>query len=633
VCGIAGHVAVDPGWVDAETVRRMCDALRHRGPDSDGFLVREQAVIGARRLAIIDVRAGDQPLYNEDGTVGVVLNGEIYNFQELRERLRERGHRFATGSDAEVIAHLYEDLGPGLVRELRGMFAFALWDEPRRRLVLARDRVGKKPLLYWRSGDGLAFASELAPLLEDERIPRRADPAAIDAYLALLYVPHPLCAIEGVKKLPPASTLVWEHGAVTVDRYWELDFTPKQPGTPEEVTERVREHLREAVRLRLISERPLGAFLSGGIDSAAVVAAMAELSSGPVKTFSIGFESDRFNELPYARTVADRFGTEHIEHVVRPDAVSILPKLITHYGDPFGDQSAIPSFYVAQAARREVVVALNGDGGDETFAGYNRYLANVAGGRLGVIPGPVRRGIAAFARAMPEAKAMDSVGGRARRLALALPLSAAERYARQITYLHAPLRYALYEPDFHAQLNGYRPERFLVDAWSGAHATSPLDRVLAVDVETTLPGDLLVKIDIATMANSLEARSPFLDHVFMEMAAHLPVSAKVRGTTKKVALKAMLRGTLPDSLLDRPKMGFSVPMAEWLRGPLRPLATEVLLDPRTAERGCFRRPVVKRLLHEHVESGIDRSYQLWLLLVLELWHRRFIDREPEAALL
>lgn len=633
MCGIAGQVTAEPGSADSRTVRRMCDRLVHRGPDSDGFYTSPTAVLGARRLAIIDVQAGDQPLYNEDRSVAVVLNGEIYNFESLRDKLRARGHRFSTDSDTEVIAHLYEDYGPDLVKELRGMFAFALWDEKKRRLLLARDRVGKKPLYYWESNGSLSFASELAALVEDERIARRPDPRAIDAYLTLLYVPHPQCAIEGVAKLPPASTLVWENGRTRIDRYWRLDFTRKEPGSDEEITERIREHLRESVHLRLISERPLGAFLSGGVDSAAVVATMAELSSGPVKTFAIGFESDRFNELPYARAVARTFSTDHVEHVVSADAISILPTLITHYGDPFGDQSAIPSYYVARAAREEVVVALNGDGGDESFGGYNRYLANTLATRLSVLPGVFRRGVASVARASPEPRTLDSTAARIRRLALSLPLSPAKRYARQLSYCPPALRADLYEPDFRSALDGSAPEDIISGAWREAEVTSPLDRMLDVDIETTLPGDLLVKMDIATMANSLEARSPFLDHVFMEMAARLPVSAKIRGITKKVGLKSILRGHLPDELLDRPKMGFSVPMADWMRGPLRPLVSDVLLDQRAAGRGCFRRPAVERLIRDHTERGIDRSFQLWLLLVLELWHRRFIDRVPEPLLL
>ncbi len=605
----------------------------HRGPDSEGFHVEECAALAARRLAIIDVQGGDQPIYNEDRSICVVLNGEIYNFGDLREQLEAHGHKFSTDSDTEVIAHLYEQRGKDLVKELRGMFAFALWDGRRSLLLLARDRVGEKPLYYWQNGPRISFASELAALLEDTDIPRRVDPRAIDAYLALMYVPHPLCAIEGVRKLPPASTLVWQNGGSRLERYWSLAYEPKHPGSPSDLQEHVREELREAVRLRLISERPLGAFLSGGIDSTAVVATMAGLSSGAIKTFSIGFASARFNELPHARRVARIFGTDHTEHVVDPDAFAILPKLITRFGDPFGDSSAIPSYYVAELARTELVVALNGDGGDESFGGYNRYLANMVAERLSHLPARVRRALAGIASRSPEPVSPSSTAARVRRLAAGLALSPSSRYAQHMTYLPERVREELYQPGFKALLRGASTSEALEACWRESAATSLLDRMLDVDVQTYLPGDLLVKIDIATMANSVEARSPFLDHVLMETAARLPVSFKVKGRRTKVGLKSILRGVVPDDLVDRPKWGFSVPLAEWLRGPLNRVVREVLLDPRTQCRGVVRAEPVRRAIEEHAAGRADHSTQLWLLLVLELWHRRFIDREPEGALL
>ncbi len=619
--------------MDSDAVARMCAAQVHRGPDSAGFHSGEGVALGVRRLAIIDVEGGDQPIYSEDRSVAVILNGEIYNFAELRERLETKGHRFATSSDTEVIVHLYEERGVRLVEDLRGMFAFALWDTRERRLLLARDRVGKKPL-YYRFADGrLSFASELAALLEDRTIPRRVDPQAIDAYLALLYVPDPLCAIEGVRKLPPAHTLVWHEGRIQLERYWQLDFSRKESGSQAEIGEQIRAHLTDAVRLRLVSERPLGAFLSGGVDSAAVVATMAEVSSGPLKTFSVGFASDRFNELPYARRVAELFSTDHTELLVEPDALAILPKLITHYGDPFGDSSAIPSFYVAEAASREVTVALNGDGGDESFAGYNRYVSNSLGARLDVLPFASRRALATLARAMPDPKIMNSTPARLRRLLLSLSLPAPERYAMRMTYCSDALRRELYTPQFSALLDAAFVHETIGAPWRRSTATSTVDRMLDVDVQTYLPGDLLVKMDIATMANSLEARSPFLDHVLMEMAARLPVSAKVRGLTTKVGLKSAFHGRLPEDLLERPKSGFSIPLAEWLRGRLSATVRDVLLDRRTVGREVMRTSTVEKLLREHAEDRADRSSELWLLFVLELWQRRFIDGEPEAALL
>jgi asparagine synthase (glutamine-hydrolysing) len=632
VCGIAGQVA-DDGPIDLDGVKRMCAAQVHRGPDSEGFHSGDGVALGARRLAIIDVPGGDQPIANEDGSVVVVSNGEIYNFQELRRGLEQRGHRFSTRSDTEVLVHLYEERGPELVRELRGMFAFALWDVSRRRLVLARDRVGKKPLYYF-AGDGrLSFASELAGLLQDDRIPRRPDPQALDVYLALLYVPAPLCAIEGVRKLPPASTLVWENGRSRVDRYWRLDYSQKDGCTSEEQRERILGHLREAVRLRLVSERPLGAFLSGGVDSAAVVATMAELASGRVKTFSIGFTSDRFDELPFARRIAQLYSTDHVEHVVEPDAVSILPRMITHYGDPFGDSSAVPSFYVAEIASRDVTVALNGDGGDESFGGYNRYVSGVVAERLGSLPAAVRHGAARLARKLPAPKAPDARLARARRLLESLGQPPDRRYGLRMLYSSRGLREELYEPEFASAVDTSFAEDLIKESWRTSTASSPADRMLDVDVATYLPGDLLVKMDIATMASSLEARSPFLDHPLMEMAARLPPSAKVRGMKTKAGLKAALRGLVPDDLLDRPKQGFSVPLADWMRGPLHGVARDVLLDGDTRRRGQLRPEVLERLLAEHRERRSDRSSELWALLVLELWQRRFLDGVAESALL
>ena len=612
----------------------MCAAQVHRGPNSDGFHVDEQAALGARRLAIIDVAHGDQPIANEDGSVVVVMNGEIYNFVELRRTLEGKGHVFSTGADTEVVVHLYEEHGPRLVEHLRGMFAFAVWDTRARRLLLARDRVGKKPLYYRHRPDGaLSFASELAALLEDRSIPRRVDPQAIDAYLSLLYVPHPLCAIEGVRKLPPASTLVWHDGALEIERYWRLEYGPKEDAPDDELVGRIREELREAVRLRLVSERPLGAFLSGGVDSTAVVSTMAELSPHPVKTFTIGFDSDRHNELPHARRVAELFGTDHSEYVVEADALAILPKLITHYGEPFADSSAIPSFYVAQIAAREVTVALNGDGGDESFAGYNRYVSNAVAERLERVPLVVRQALAGVAAATPEPLVENSGRARLRRLVASLPHPPAERYARRMSFFADPSPDLLYTSEFRDRVRPHYVTRLFDDLWGASSARSPVDRMLDVDVQTYLPGDLLVKMDIATMAHSLEGRSPLLDHKLMEMAARLPVRAKVKGTTTKVGLKNALRGTVPDDLLDRPKWGFSVPLAEWMRGPLRELTRDVLLDRRTEARDLFRQDVVRRLVDDHHAGRANRASELWQLVVLELWQRRFIDREPETALL
>ena len=434
MCGIVGQARSDGREVDPALLGRMCAALEHRGPDSRGIHAGGPAGLGIQRLRVIDVEHGDQPIYNEDRSVAVVLNGEIYNFRELRQRLERAGHRFATAGDTEAIVHLYEEEGPECVSSLDGMFAFALWDQRRRRLVVARDRVGKKPLFYSFDDGTLSFASELAALLQNREISREVDHAALDGYLALGYVPAPRSAFRAVRKLEPATTMVLEDGRLSHHRYWQLDYGSKLDfSDPAELHEEIRQALRRAVKRRLISDVPLGAFLSGGIDSSAVVGAMAEASSGPVRTFSIGFGAERFNELPHARRVAELFDTEHHEAVVEPDAVDLAPKLVRHYGEPFADSSAIPSFHLAEMTRRHVTVALNGDGGDESFAGYSRYAANVLGGRLERLPAPLRRAGAAVAGRLPANGRVDSTVNRARRVGGSLALGAPARYGRYMS--------------------------------------------------------------------------------------------------------------------------------------------------------------------------------------------------------
>src|SRR5215207_9159943 len=426
VCGIVGQASGDGRRGDPAVLERMCAGLEHRGPDSRGIHVDVGVGLGIQRLRVIDLATGDQPIFNEDRSVAVVLNGEIYNYRELRKDLERGGHVFATRSDTEVIAHLYEEAGPRLVEYLHGMFALAVWDGTRRRLLLARDRVGKKPLYYAEHDGGLTFASELAALLENRRIPRDVDHQALDAYLAYRWVPAPMTAFRAIRKLPPACTLVVDGGRAAIERYWRLDFGRKRPvGDVREIHEELREQIRAATRRRMIADVPLGAFLSGGVDSSAIVAAMAEASPEPVRTFSIGFANDNFNELPAARLVAERFGTEHHEHVVSPDALEIIPRIVRHYGEPFADDSAIPSFYVAQMARGHVTVALNGDGGDESFGGYTRYVANLAAGLLERVPRRLRAAAGAAGSRIPESGTIDSWPSRLRRLVETLPLDGA----------------------------------------------------------------------------------------------------------------------------------------------------------------------------------------------------------------
>jgi asparagine synthase (glutamine-hydrolysing) len=630
MCGIAGQIRFDGRPVDPGVVEAMCAAQEHRGPDSRGMHCEETACLGIQRLRVIDLETGDQPIFNEAGSIAVVLNGEIYNFRELRRELRGRGHSFATGGDTEVIVHLYEDLGPGFVSRLHGMFAFALWDGPRRRLLLARDRVGKKPLFVAERDGVLSFASELGALMQDPEIPGDVDLRAIDAYLAYGYVPAPSSAFHGVRKLPPATLLVFEDGVSRTEPYWRLDYGRKSELAQEDVPEAIRDALRRAVRRRMVADVPLGAFLSGGIDSSAVVAAMAESSAEQVKTFSIGFDFETHDELPYARRIASEFATDHHELVVHADAVDLLPRLVSHYGEPFADSSAIPSFYLAEMARRHVTVALNGDGGDESFAGYQRYTTNLLLAQLDRVPASLRRCAAAVAGRMLDNGDPRSLLSRLRRLAFASSRDPHDRYLAQTMVFSADARARLFTEEFSDAVGQSDVESVLLEPWAGASGESLLDQLLEIDVLTYLPGDLLTKMDIATMASSLEARSPMLDHEFMELAASLPPGWKARGLQRKRALRAALRGWVPDEILDAPKRGFEVPIAQWLRGELAGFARDVLLDPAAIERGWFREQAIRDLLDRHVSGREDHGAQIWSLLVLELWQREVVAPRPST---
>lgn len=631
MCGIVGQARADGGRPDPELLARMCAALEHRGPDARGIHVHEGVGLGIQRLRVIDLLGGDQPIFNEDRSVAVVLNGEIYNYRELRAELQSRGHRFATAGDTETIAHLYEEDGPDFVRRLHGMFGVAVWDARRRQLVLARDRVGKKPLFYCERDGVLSFASELGALMQDREIPRDVDHRALDAYLAYQYIPAPLSAFAAVRKLPPASVLVFGQGRSAITRYWRLDYRQKL-ALPDErdYDEQIRAQLRRAVRARMVADVPLGAFLSGGIDSSAVVAAMAEESSRPVKTFSIGFPSDRFNELPRARLIAERFATEHEELVVEPHAIELLPKIVEHYGEPFGDSSAVPSFYLAQMTRRHVTVALNGDGGDESFAGYSHYAANLLLARLDSLPAPLRRVLGAAGGLLPSSGRIDSTLSRARRLAATIALTPAQRFAAYRTHLDGLDTDELYTPEYRELVAASSQVGAIVESpWSESLSDDPLDRMLDVDINTYLPGQLLTKIDIASMAYSLEARSPLLDHELMQFAASLPSEQKLSGSERKVAFRRALRGWIPDEILDGTKQGFVLPLSEWFRGELKDYARETLLDRAAVGRGYFRAESVARLLDRHAAGLQDNSRGIWNLLVFELWHRRFVDAPAE----
>jgi asparagine synthase (glutamine-hydrolysing) len=631
VCGIAGKLSARAD-VPEELAVEMCATLRHRGPDSRGSFSDGRAALGIQRLAIIDVAHGDQPIYSEDGSVVVVHNGEIYNYRELREDLVARGHRFATESDTEVIVHLYEDLGEDCVSELRGMFAFALWDRRRGRALIARDRLGKKPLFYTERDGELWFGSETKAIVRDPDVSREVDFAAIDRYLHYQYVPAPHSAFRALRKLPPAHALVWQDGSSTLRRYWKPTFAPKLEMPREELAELIRDELLEATRLRLRSDVPLGALLSGGVDSSAVVAAVARVSTRQLKTFSIGFREETHDESPYAREVAELYGTDHHELIVEPEIADLLPRLAWHYGEPFADHSAIPSFALAEITRQHVTVALNGDGGDEAFGGYERYSLAQMADAAGRLPAPLWNSAAA---ALGRAGVPMETSSRASQLRRAFVLFAQEpwrRYANYVAYFRAEQRHRLYTPQFRSALDEDGALEVVGAAYRASDAADGIERLLDVDLHTYLPGDLLVKMDIATMAHSLEVRSPFLDQRIVELAARIPRSEKVSGRHRKRILRHALRPWLPDAILDRPKQGFAVPLIEWFRGPLRGVPGEILLDPTAVGRGIFEEREIEALIADHVAGRANNARRLWALIQLELWLRTFVDQAVPAPI-
>ena len=626
MCGIAGIVRADDAPVDRRLLELMTDAIRHRGPDDDGFYFGAGVGLGMRRLAIIDLKTGQQPIHNRDRTKWLVFNGEIYNYRELRQKLEKLGHTFYTNSDTEAVIAAYDQYGTDCAKHLRGMFAFAIWDERDKSLFLARDRVGKKPLLYARSHGQLIFGSEFSALVLHPDVSREVDYEAIHHYLSFMGVPAPRTAYQAIRKLEPGHWLLWRNGEIKTERYWQLDFSRKISVSREEAGERLIELLRESVRIRLMSEVPLGAFLSGGIDSSAVVALMAEESSEPVKTFSIGFDEQDFSELHHARRVAEHVGAEHHEFVVRPDAMEILPTLVEHYGEPFADSSAIPSYYVSRETRKYVTVALNGDGGDECFAGYERYAAMNLAQSYANVPGILREGIIGnVARAMPAIQSRGNPFRKIQRFTAVAAMSPVERYLRWITVFDDAAKRELYSDRLRDLTANFRSASIIEPWFAKANGAGIVDATLLTDTMTYLPNDLLVKMDIASMSVSLEARSPFLDHHLMEFAASLPEKLKLRRLKTKYLLKRVLKDIVPEKNLTRSKMGFGVPIGHWFRGVMQPFLRETLLSERALARGLFRPEKVRELIDQHVNFKVNYDHQLWSLLMLELWFQRFID--------
>ncbi len=629
MCGICGFVYSDQGASQHEPYLRQMNAqIHHRGPDDEGYYVDECAALGMRRLSIIDLVTGDQPVTNEDNTIWLVFNGEIYNYKEIHARLEQRGHQFITKSDTEVIVHAYEEYGDHCAEHFNGMFAFALWDAPRRKLYVARDHIGIKPMYYWLGEGRLVFGSELKALLAHPEVPRAIDPIALDHFLTLEYIPAPRTIFKDIYKLPPGHRMIFQDGNLHVEQYWDVPMieTPADEG---ECVERLAEMIDDAVRLQLMSDVPLGAFLSGGIDSSTVVASMSAATSIPVKTFSIGFGDPTYNELPYARAVAKRFGTDHYEEYLEPDIVELAERLVGNLDEPFGDFSIFSTYLVSEVARRKVKVVLSGDGGDELFGGYDTYVAQNMDRYYRWLPAPLRRQVLpAVLDAVPPQPAKKGLINKTKRFVEGARLPGALQHTRWMMFLDRQSKAELYNPDLFKQVNGNSADQVMEKYFQRMAGFDPLAQQQYVDIKTYLADDILVKVDRMSMAVSLEARVPLLDYRIVEFAVNLPARMKLsRGQTKRILRKAVAN-RLPEEILSKPKEGFSIPLKHWLRGPLKPMMIELLSQESLRKRAYFEPDTVSRWMGDHLARNANHSHRLWALMVFELWQRRVLDGQP-----
>ena len=636
MCGITGSIWLnEASAVDETRLRQMTDAITHRGPDDDGHWFdpchrdgqgRPHGIaLGFRRLSIIDVQGAAQPMSNEDGSVRMVFNGEIFNYKTLRRRLEGSGHHFGTDGDGESIVHLYEDIGTDCFAEFNGMFAIAIWDARRSRLVLARDRIGQKPLYYAADGNRIVFGSELKSLAAVPGVCTEIDPAAIDEFLTYQYVPHPGTIWKRVHKLPPGHFAVYEKGRLTVQRYWNFDPALEVPISHDQAVERLRELLTDSVRLRLQSDVPLGSFLSGGIDSSLITAIAQKINGDtPIRTFSIGFPIADFDETEYAPQVAKHLGTDHRRFEVQPSGVEIIDKLVWHYDEPFGDSSAVPTWYLSELTRREVTVALSGDGGDELFAGYDRYRALWLSVRLRrMFPIHKIPGIGLIQR-WPDNNKQYSFSRRAKRFLEAIGQPEARRYLNWLQIFPESMRAEMYTDEFVSQLPGEDPFEFLESVWNRSQGRDVVTRASISDILSYLPCDLCTKVDIASMAHSLEVRQPLLDYRVVEFAASLPIHLKFRGRRGKLLLQDAFGSMIPSSIFTRKKMGFGIPIGAWFRNELKPMVHDTLLSDDSRLAPYFRREVIERLVGQHERMENNHGYRLWNLLILEKWLRRWV---------
>jgi len=626
MCGIAGFISKTNDRLDGRGPRldAMCRVITHRGPDEQGTAIVGRAAMGMRRLSIIDIATGQQPIYNTDKTKVIVFNGEIYNYRDLKKDLESRGYKFRTNSDTETIIHAYDEYGEDCVRLLRGMFALAIWDEQEQSLFIARDRVGKKPLFYTVTADGeFVFGSELKVLLAHGGVTREIDHGALDSYLTFGYVPEELCIFKGVKKLEPGHFLIFRNGEIRIEKYWDFDYAGETVTESEdEIADDLLGKLREAVEIRLMSEVPLGAFLSGGVDSSAVVGLMSQIMDKSVKTFSIGFQEDSFNELKFARLAAKHFQTDHHEFILTPDFVDVIDDLVWHFDEPFADSSALPTYMVSKLAREHVSVVLSGDGGDELFAGYTRYVTDRNRSGLERLPLGIRKKlIRPLSEALPH-------GARGKNYLFNISLDAAGRYIDSISHFNGPRKRKLFSNEIRTKMNGSfeRGEKLFRQIASSVSSKDAVENLLYLDSKTYLPGDILTKVDRMSMAASLEARSPLLDHKLIEYVTRIPSHLKLKRNESKYIFKKAIEGFVPPEILHREKQGFGVPIGDWINVQLKDRINADLADRRFVERGYFDAKYVNLLLDEHRRGRRDHSHALWTLWMLELWHRRYIDR-------
>ena len=621
MCGICGLVSFQPaGLADKFVLQRMNQSLRHRGPDDEGYYQDSQASLAMRRLSIIDLHTGQQPISNETGDVWVVYNGEIYNFKVVRAELEGRGHTFKTQTDTEIIVHAYEEYGDDCVKHFNGMFAIALWDTRKRRLFLARDRVGIKPLYYWAGQDKLVFGSELKAVVLHPDVPRRINLAAVDLFLALEYIPAPHTIYEGIYKLLPGHTLTLENGHLKLTQYWEVPYQPVSQSEAE-CAEILSGLIKEAVRIRLISDVPLGAFLSGGIDSSTVVGYMSQHMTDPVQTFSIGFEDDTYNELPYAEAVSKHFKTSHHVEVLKPDYASLAEQLVCQYDEPFADTSIFPTYLVSKVARQKVKVALSGDGGDELFAGYDTYRAEQLNRYYGRLPHALRQNVfPQVAEWLPPQPSKKGLINKVKRMVEGGALDPSLQHARWMIFMNQADKNSLYRSDLRATLTDDLTAKYLGGYFEKAELFDRLAQQQYVDIKTYLADDILTKVDRMSMAVSLEARVPLLDYHIVEFAMNLPPQMKLNGSRTKSILRDAVKDLVPGLVLEKPKEGFSIPMKHWLCTSLKPMMLDLLSKESLQKHGYFDDQLVTKWIHEHLDGRVNHSHRLWALMVFEMWH-------------